>query len=235
MTTNSHVEHSPSYLKEVLRRQILARRRQFAAGMQETHAAHPGGAALNSEVAGVAGLSDWEAASRSAQERILGLAQWQTARQVLLYSPVRGEIDTRLLFEAALAAGKQTLFPRCISPRAAGYAGCMELAPCTGPEQLIPGSFKIPEPSPHHCPPLAAEQLKLDLALIPGVAFSRKGERLGYGGGYYDRFFAANLQPCCLFIGFCAGFQLLDSLPSEPWDLKVDAVCTEEEIIFFAK
>ena len=151
---------------------------------------------------------------------------------MLLYAAVRGELDTSLLFAHATEAGKQVLFPRCIPPAVGDPCGRMELAFCVNAHQLLPGSYQIPEPDPAVCPAVKAVDLALDLALIPGVAFSRSGERLGYGGGYYDRFFADSHSSGCLLIGFCASFQLLDSLPSAEWDIKVDAVCTENGAIF---
>lgn len=173
----------------------------------------------------------WSEASLAAQRHILNLPAWRHARQVLLYAAVRGELDTGLLFAHAIEAGKQVLFPRCIAPVVGDSCGRMELAFCAGHHQLIPGSYQIPEPDPAVCPGVETVDLALDLALIPGVAFSRTGERLGYGGGYYDRFFADNRSSGCIFIGFCASFQLLDSLPSAEWDVKVDAVCTENGVI----
>ena len=67
------------------------------------------------------------------------------------------------------------------------------------------------------------------LILLPGLAFDRQGHRLGYGGGYYDRFFAQS--SCLTLAGFCFSFQLCREVPADPWDVAMDAVCTDEELV----
>ena len=68
-----------------------------------------------------------------------------------------------------------------------------------------------------------------DIALLPGVAFDLAGGRLGYGGGYYDRFLEKALN--CPRVGLCFEFQLVSSLPLAPWDQRVNYICTEERIL----
>ena len=176
-----------------------------------------------------AALSDEQRAaiSLAAQNHLQKLPAWQNAAQVMLYSPVRNELDTAILMNAALASGKQVLLPRCLPQNAPGNGGCMEMALCRSPAHLRPGRFKIPEPDPALCPAVTAADLAPGIAVIPGLAFTRSGLRLGYGGGYYDRFFTINPLPDCLRVGFCAGLQLLPTLPASPWDVQVDGVCTE--------
>ena len=82
------------------------------------------------------------------QAHILDTPAWQNAGQVLIYSPIRNEVDTALLLADALAKGKQILFPRCLP----GQTGIMELAAVTGPEDLRPATFGILEPDPERCP-----------------------------------------------------------------------------------
>lgn len=165
--------------------------------------------------------------SLRAQPHILSLPAWQAARQVLLYSPVNGELDTSLLIENALAGGKSVLLPRCIPEQ----RGCMEFAAFKGQADLCPGQFGILEPDPASCPAVEAQHFNPQIAIIPGLAFTCGGLRLGYGGGYYDRFLSKKLLDRCFLVGFCAGFQILDFIPHQQWDLKVDAVCTENGLI----
>jgi 5-formyltetrahydrofolate cyclo-ligase len=68
------------------------------------------------------------------------------------------------------------------------------------------------------------------MALIPGVCFDRRGYRLGFGGGYYDRLLATDGMKRPLILGIGYAFQLVESLPVQPWDMPVDIVCTEEEL-----
>lgn len=161
--------------------------------------------------------------SLCAQRHILTTPAWQDARQVVLYNAVKGELDTSLLLDEAFSTGKTILFPRC-SPDQKGY---MELAPCKSGNELRPGPFQILEPDSDTCPAISIEELNPQVMILPGVAFSYDGFRLGYGGGYYDRFIEKHNLKSCFLIGFCANFQLLESLPKENWDQKMDAICTE--------
>ncbi|MDL2306900.1 5-formyltetrahydrofolate cyclo-ligase [Desulfovibrio sp. OttesenSCG-928-C06] len=133
--------------------------------------------------------------SLAAQERLLAGPLWQDAASVALYVAAKGEIQTGLLLENAWATGKFVFLPRVVR----GQAGMMDFALCASPEQLQPGAFGIPEPDPQQCPACCFEGMEKgvcfdgahpvpDLFLIPGLAFDRNGGRLGWGGGYYDRF-----------------------------------------------
>ena len=94
-----------------------------------------------------------------------------------------------------------------------------------GTEDLVPGFMDIPEPTAS-CEPVDPQEV--DLVLVPGVAFDRQGNRLGYGGGYYDRF----LQQCAApRVALAFATQLVDHVPTEPHDLRVHAVVTDEEVI----
>ena len=68
-----------------------------------------------------------------------------------------------------------------------------------------------------------------DLAVVPGLAFDRRGRRLGFGGGYYDHYFAHASR--LTLAGFCFSFQLCREVPADPWDVTMDAVCTDEELV----
>lgn len=92
-------------------------------------------------------------------------------------------------------------------------------------EDLIRGTFGIPEPAPHCLP---AENITAPV-IVPGVAFSGKFQRVGYGAGYYDRFFAA--EPEHRKIAVCYEFQMYDEVPEEPFDVLMDLIITEEKII----
>ena len=162
---------------------------------------------------------------------ILNLPAWQSAGQVLLYCSANGELDTGMLIDNALGNGKTVLLPRCIS----GKKGCMEFAPCQNRRELRAGPFGILEPNPETCPATEICSLHPQLAIIPGLAFTPEGLRLGYGGGYYDRFLAETSLEGCLLIGFCAGFQVVEFLPQESWDRKMDAVCNENGIFYCAR
>ncbi|MCH5330673.1 MAG: 5-formyltetrahydrofolate cyclo-ligase [Alistipes sp.] len=90
-------------------------------------------------------------------------------------------------------------------------------------ERCVRGAFGIMEPAPDAEPVSAGE---LDLLIVPGVAFTREGVRLGRGGGFYDRFLARP-ELRAFTAGVCFGVQIFDTLPSEPHDRRVDAVVCE--------
>lgn len=170
-----------------------------------------------------------KALSLAAQDRVLSLPAWGSAQCVLLYRAFRNETDTALLLDKALSQGKQVLLPRCVQ----GEKGRMELAPITCLQDIRPGAFGIGEPDPATCSPI--HECAPDLAVIPGVAFDRQGRRLGFGGGFYDRFFSG--ETCApdlsttLLAGLAYDFQIVESLPADPWDMNVHLICTDKETI----
>ncbi len=91
------------------------------------------------------------------------------------------------------------------------------------------GSFGIEEPTGARTVPLDAH----DVVLAPLVAFDRQGHRLGQGGGYYDRALAGTGSNRPVFIGVAHSFQEVDAIPTEPWDVPLDAVVTEDGVIEF--
>ena len=183
-----------------------------------------------------------EIRSEAAQNRLMESALWKNARSVALYVGVRGELATGILLRAAWQEQKVVWLPR-VRPEAPGL---MDFVACGGPHQLRPGPLGLLEPvdclmgvgpeGPHGAqpgPPDVDTATNLhfapDLALLPGVAFDHSGGRLGYGGGYYDRFLEKSLN--CPRVGLCFEFQLVLSLPLAPWDQRVNYICTEERIL----
>lgn len=201
-------QNSPLFKqKQALRQEMLARRKALSVG----------------ELARI---------SEQAQKHVLALPQWREASKVLLYCPVNNELDTALLIKSALEQKKEVLLPRCI----VGQKGQMELALCPDVSCLVPGQFGIMEPNPETCPAVEPASGGVpcgdasQLAILPGLAFCLCGLRLGYGGGYYDRFLNGNKLNNFFLLGFGASFQLLRELPEGKWDHLLDAVCTENGV-----
>ncbi len=161
------------------------------------------------------------AADARVAARVRETVAWRRAGLVLAYLSFGSEVQTRGLVRDAWAAGKRVAVPRCDA--AARRMAWVELDSLEG---LVPGAFGIEEP-PADAPALDDGRLGEDtVALVPGLLFDRAGMRLGYGGGYYDRFLAGFAGTS---LGICRASQLVGSLAGlgalGPRDLPVDVVC----------
>lgn len=162
------------------------------------------------------------AAEAEIARRVWDVAEVAAARTLLLYASLPEEVGTDAIAAEARRRGITLLYPRCLPE------GRMTLHAVDSPDALRPGRFGIREPHPDVCP--LREVGGIDAALIPGLAWDHAGHRLGRGGGYYDRLLA---HPdwrgfrCGLF--FAA--QETPSVPHEPWDVRLDAIVTESEVI----
>ncbi|MEE4659034.1 MAG: 5-formyltetrahydrofolate cyclo-ligase [Halieaceae bacterium] len=141
---------------------------------------------------------------------------FRAARTVALYLASDGEVDTMPLIRRCRALGKQVFLPR-ISPRRR-----MEFARYRRGDRLRRGCFGILEPSPG-APAIPARQL--DLVLVPLVGYTDSGDRLGMGGGFYDRCFAGLQRPA--LVGLAHSCQRVEALPEDSWDVRLAGVITE--------
>jgi 5-formyltetrahydrofolate cyclo-ligase len=154
----------------------------------------------------------------SARARSLLEAQgaWSEAKSVLVYAPLREELDVWQLAEKGFLAGKVVGLPR-FDPELKSYAACqiqnIDL-------DVRPGQFGIREAG-EHCRELSLN--RLDLILVPGLAFDPQGRRLGRGKGYYDQLLAAVRGITC---GVAFDEQIEPEIPVEPHDVFVDCILT---------
>ncbi len=146
--------------------------------------------------------------SKDACHQIERTQKWKEAKSVLLYSNLPDEIQTKQLMEHAISSGKTVVLPAVVGDD-------LELRLYKGEESLQTGAFHILEPNGN------AYFGGIDLAIVPGMAFDKKGHRLGRGKGFYDRLFC-HLN--CYKIGLCFHFQILESLPVEEHDICMDCV-----------
>ncbi len=148
-------------------------------------------------------------------ERLLPLPMWKRARIVLLFAPLRDEPDILPVLSAALTAGKEVTLPK-LDPAGFSY----HASPIKSLDDLSPGQFGILEPrGASTVMPLN----RLDLALVPGIAFDPRGGRLGRGKGFYDRLLAAVNG---LKWGVAFDEQLVDAVPVGPTDVRLNCILT---------
>ena len=136
--------------------------------------------------------------------------RFQEAQTVLLYYAQPDEVDTRSLLTAL--KDKTILLPKVIDDEN------MELRHYRGTDDLQAGAFGIMEP----CGERFTDYPKIDVAVIPGMAFDQQGNRLGRGRGYYDRFLSR--VPYIYKIGLCFPFQLTGEVPADDNDVRMDVV-----------
>lgn len=158
-------------------------------------------------------------------ERVLEMPEFVRAERFLLYAAFRGEVETAGLRAALLARGKVVCLPLAV-PETKG----MRAVRVDGGVELAPGFQGIPEPrGGRDFPPE-----DLDVVVVPGLLFDRQGNRLGYGGGYYDRFLA-DRAPRALRVGLGFACQVAEGgIPAEPHDARLDVLVTEEGVLIFA-
>lgn len=155
------------------------------------------------------------------QDRVINHPWFKESMTVFVYVSARSEVKTSGIIKKALESGKKVCVPRVI-PRVR-----MEAVPVADlKEDLQMGYFNIMEPKPHLQP---VEEVP-DLVIVPGLLFDRKGFRLGYGGGYYDKYLT-RLKPDSRTIGIAYSLQITDELPVEEHDIRVMTVITDSEII----
>ncbi len=141
---------------------------------------------------------------------------WKQASSVLLYAPLPGELDVWPLVSSALAEGKTVALPRYLAQENS-YVICPIVDPV---RDLRIGQFGIREPA-EHC--LAMPIYRLDLVLVPGVAFDLHGRRLGRGRGFYDHLLPVVFGQTC---GVAYDEQIVEAIPVEKHDVLVSTVLT---------
>ena len=139
--------------------------------------------------------------------------QWRLCNTVLLYYPLQDEVDVRPLIQMAHQAGHRVLLPVVVGQD-------LELRLYQGEDSLRAGAYNIMEPVGPLFPP--EQYCQIQMAIVPGMAFSASGQQLGRGKGYYDRLLPQLSQ--AYKIGVCFPFQFLTDVPSEEHDVAMNEV-----------
>lgn len=160
-----------------------------------------------------------DAQNRAITTRVLAEPAFQNAKTVFCYCSCGAEIDTYGILYAALAGGKTLCLPRTLG------GGIMQAHAVHSLDGLHKSKFGILEPG-EDCAPVDPAQI--DLCIIPCLAADFSGRRLGYGGGYYDRYLP---QTHAVLMVLCAQARLFAQLPAQPHDIPCDIILTEGQVI----
>ena len=160
----------------------------------------------------------WQDKSDRICEHLLNSSLVKNSQTILSYMSLKQEPDLSKLH-------RQNQYrwglPRCEGKKLIWYQYC-------GDQQLTTGKYGITEPT-LQCPVISMEQV--DLILVPAVACDRSGNRLGYGGGYYDRLLAPSSWQKITTIGVIFDFAYVEQLETQPWDQTLNYICTESGIV----
>ncbi len=156
--------------------------------------------------------------SALAQKHIVQMSEFRSANSIGLYYPLGSEVYTDKIACVARGQEKKVSLPRTED-------NIIKFYECEEGEDLMEGRFGVMEPAP------ARPSGKLDLVVVPGVVFDTKGCRIGYGKGFYDRFLAQKMAE--FSVGLAYSFQVVEELPRGRFDKKLDALATDDNIMYF--
>lgn len=154
--------------------------------------------------------------------RLVNSEFYKRAKTIFSFVSFKSEVDTHNIIKHALRDEKTICVPKIESKQKG-----IELFRVDNFDQLKNGYFNILEPD-ESCPPIDSNNI--DLILMPGVAFDRQGGRLGYGAAFYDRFLT-NMNKQVDKIALAYHFQVIDRIPMDEHDVRIDGIVTEEEFI----
>lgn len=147
------------------------------------------------------------------------LPEYRAAKTICCYVGRDIEIDTRAIISQALRDGKCVGVPLCICK------GIMEMRAITGVTDLQEGAYGIQEPKEGT---MLLSPSAIDLGLIPCLTCNEKGQRLGYGGGFYDRYLRASNF---IRVALCRQRMMSDYIPVNSYDIQMDMVVSEEKVV----
>jgi len=155
------------------------------------------------------------------KEKILALPEFRAAHKILLYASFNSEVDTLDLLKYCLDSGKVIALPKVDNDN-----GRLALYRMEDMNEVAAGYMGIPEPQVPEDRRMHAEEM--DLIIVPGVAFDGHCNRLGYGKGFYDKLLA---QVAKAKIAPAYEEQIVEDIPSETYDIKMDKIITDKRII----
>lgn len=163
-----------------------------------------------------------KAKDRAIEERLFLLSEFTSAKTIFFFASFRSEVNTFGMMQRALDEGRRAVLPR-VEGQNLGLYEVRSL------DELVPGYMKIPEPS------VLTDERKItindvDLIIVPGAAFDESGNRIGYGGGFYDRLLGSLLRPVPV-VAVCYEEQIVSAVPAETHDVIIGVLLTDDRVI----
>lgn len=168
-----------------------------------------------------------ERRSDAIARRVMALPGYRRARSRLLFRSFGGEVLTDRLIRETLKSRAELVLPRV-----KGLEETLALHAVRDPEtDLAPGCFGIEEPIRERCPERSLYDV--EFVLVPGLAFDRRGGRLGYGGGFFDYILnmRSDLADSAAVVAVAFSLQIVEEVPQASWDVRVPLIATEDELI----
>ena len=163
---------------------------------------------------------------KAVEERLFGLDAIRNAKTLFLFASFRSEVDTLGMIKRSLGQGKRVVLPR-VEGNGLGLYAIKDV------DELVAGYMQIPEPSV-----LTGDRKvninDVDAIIVPGAAFDPSGNRIGYGGGFYDRLLAELEKPVPI-IAPTYEEQVVDLVPADPHDKKVSIIVTDRQEVECSK
>ena len=164
--------------------------------------------------------------SQRIYENVTSLTVWEQAKRAMVYIDFRDEVETEPLIRFLWENDVEVVVPVCDLQKKD-----MQAVVLNSYDELQISAYGIREPLPSAATTIVADPRTIDIMIVPGLAFDREGGRLGYGAGYYDKYFPqTNLQ--MLKIALAYDEQLISNIPIEEHDVKVDIIVTDAEVIY---
>lgn len=169
-------------------------------------------------------MTPWDVQERSRiiQQRLMIMKEYQEARTILFYVSYGNEVATHGMIQQLLARGK-----RVVVPKSNTSEQTITVSELKSWADLAVGAYGILEPQEESIRKVPIDTI--DLLIIPAVVFDLDGNRIGHGMGYYDKLL--KLAKGKIKIGLAYEFQIMDRIPAEPHDVKVDKIITEHRVI----
>jgi len=162
-----------------------------------------------------------KAKDRAIEDRLVQLPEFTSAKTIFFFASFRSEVNTFGMMQRALDEGRRAVLPR-VEGQNLGLYEVRSL------DELVPGYMKIPEPS------VLTDERKItindvDLIIVPGAAFDEAGNRIGYGGGFYDRLLSSLLRAVPV-VALCYEEQIVPAVPAEPHDIRISVILTDTRV-----